>query len=409
MNIALLHYSVPPVVGGVESVLAQQARVLAAAGHAVRLVAARGDQTDPAIPLRRVPLADSRQPEVLRVKAELDAGRVPPAFADLQAQLEAALGAALAGVDALIAHNVCSLNKNLPLTAALRVLHGRPGFPRLILWHHDLAWTAPRYQPELHPGWPWDLLRTAWPGAVQVVISELRRGEWAALTGLAPEAIHVIPNGLDLAALHKLEPQTQALARQLNLWAADPLLLLPVRVTARKNIELAVRVLAELRAGAFPHARLVVTGPLGPHNPANQGYFQELRALRAGLGLEASAHFLAEHVEAWLPDAVIADFYRLADALFLPSREEGFGLPILEAGAARLPIFCADIAPLRTLAGDAAVYFHPAAPPAEVARQVVDRLRTDPIFRLARLVRTAYTWDGIYARYLAPLLLGEAR
>ena len=35
-SIALLHYSVPPVVGGVESVLAQHARLMAGAGHAVR-------------------------------------------------------------------------------------------------------------------------------------------------------------------------------------------------------------------------------------------------------------------------------------------------------------------------------------------------------------------------------------
>ena len=33
MKIALLHYSAPPIVGGVESVLAHHAREMAAAGH----------------------------------------------------------------------------------------------------------------------------------------------------------------------------------------------------------------------------------------------------------------------------------------------------------------------------------------------------------------------------------------
>ena len=70
------------------------------------------------------------------------------------------------------------------------------------------------------------------------------------------------------------------------------------------------------------------------------------------MGLEASVYYLAELVEGYLPDAVIADFYRLADALLMPSREEGFGIPVLEAGLSRLPIFCADIPPLRELAGD---------------------------------------------------------
>ena len=47
MQIALLHYSVPPVIGGVESVLAQQARLMADAGHNVRGIAGRGEKFDP--------------------------------------------------------------------------------------------------------------------------------------------------------------------------------------------------------------------------------------------------------------------------------------------------------------------------------------------------------------------------
>ena len=51
MNIAILHYSVPPVVGGVESVIAHHARLMSADGHAVRLIAARGDALEEQIPM----------------------------------------------------------------------------------------------------------------------------------------------------------------------------------------------------------------------------------------------------------------------------------------------------------------------------------------------------------------------
>jgi hypothetical protein len=51
MKIALLHYSAPPIVGGVESVLGQHARLMADAGHAVRVVAARGGLPDPRLRL----------------------------------------------------------------------------------------------------------------------------------------------------------------------------------------------------------------------------------------------------------------------------------------------------------------------------------------------------------------------
>src|SRR3989304_195058 len=43
MNIAILHYSVPPIVGGVEGVIAHHARLMAADGMSVRLISARGE------------------------------------------------------------------------------------------------------------------------------------------------------------------------------------------------------------------------------------------------------------------------------------------------------------------------------------------------------------------------------
>ncbi len=154
---------------------------------------------------------------------------------------------------------------------------------------------------------------------------------------------------------------------------------------------------------------LVVTGPLGPHNPANADYLEELRARRAQLGLERAVFFLAEHVSAYLPDPVIADFYRLADALFLPSREEGFGIPMLEAAFSRRPIFCTDIPPLRELGGPEAVYFSPDADPAQVAGLVRQRLAGDPAFRFAVRARAAFTWEQIYASQVEPLLYRGAR
>ena len=345
MRIALLHYSVPPVIGGVESVLAHHARLMVNAGHDVQVIAARGEEFAPDITFTWLPLADSRHAEVLSIKAELDAGRVPPAFADLTETLRTELARALAGTDVVIAHNVCSLNKNLALTAALHSLVTSGKSPRMVLWHHDLAWTTPRYQSELHDGWPWDLLRKDWPSVTQVVVSTMRQRELAELLRIPLERVRVVPNGLDLVSFFKLEAQTVDLVRRLDLLAAEPLLLLPVRITTRKNIELAVRVVAALRS-RFSNPNLIVTGPPGPHNPANAAYFSRLKDLRAALRLDGSVHFLTELVEGYLPDAVISDFYRLADALLMPSREEGFGIPILEAGLSRLPIFCTPCSPL---------------------------------------------------------------
>ncbi|HRQ39597.1 MAG TPA: glycosyltransferase [Chloroflexota bacterium] len=404
-TIGILHYTAPPVVGGVESVIAHHARLLAAADYPVRLLAGRGGAQDAPVEFVYLPLADSLHPLVLAAKAALDEGTVPEDFEELVEQVTAELATAVTHTHILIAHNVCSLHKNLALTAALHRVCAQPGAPRLILWHHDLAWTTPRYQAELHPGWPWDLLHQPWSdvAATHVVVSELRRRELADLLALPPETIQVIPSGLDSDEFLRLAEDTAVLLDQIPWRQASPRLLLPVRITRRKNIELALHTVAALRQ-TMPQAGLLVTGPPGPHNPTNQLYFDELRQLRADLGLENQVHFLAEITAAYVPDDVIADLYRLADALFFPSREEGFGIPMLEAGLLGLPIFCADIAPLREIAGPYATYFSPDSDPEALAIQITDHLTRSASYQLRQRVRRSYTWRGIFAEKIAPLL-----
>jgi glycosyltransferase involved in cell wall biosynthesis len=398
LHIALIHYSAPPVVGGVESVLAHHARLMTQAGYTVRILAARGEPISDQIQFIPLPLIDSRHPRVLAAKAQLDRGSVPADFEPLTAEISYALQNALANVDVLIAHNVCSLHKNLMLTAAIQRLDR----PRKILWHHDLAWTTPRYRAELHDGYPWDLLRTDW-GARHVVVSELRQRELADLMHIPIESIAVVPNGIDQATFFKLSPITLALLKQIDLAQAAPILLLPVRLTPRKNIELALRTLASLRR-SMPDAILIVTGPLGAHNPANEAYFEKLKNLRAELNLSGAAIFLAELSDTYLPDEVIADFYRLADALLLPSREEGFGIPIIEAAFSKLPVFCTDIAPLRALGQAEARYFSPDDDATHVAQLIAQRLQRDAAYHFAARVRRSFSWERIYLKHIAPLL-----
>jgi glycosyltransferase involved in cell wall biosynthesis len=402
-SIALVHYAAPPIVGGVERVIAQHALLMADAGHEVAIVVGRGAAPDPRIRLVGIPLLDPRHLTIDRLQRALDAGRVPADFGDVVATITALLDAVLMGVDIVIAHNVCSLNLNLALTAALRGFADRPGPPRLILWHHDLAWTSPARVPTLHAGAPWDLLRTPWPGAIQVVVSERRRLELAAIGGIQPETIAVVPNGLDLASMLRLERWTATLMARKRLLDVEPLLLLPSRITPRKNIELALRVVAAMRTSGR-RAGLIVTGPVDPHRASGLAYLEQLQRLRGALGLEDAAWFLSDEADGSPSDAMMDDLYRLADILFLPSRDEGFGLPILEAAANRLPIVCTDLPALRELAVDAALYIGPDDDPATIAGRVLERYDTDRVGRLAHEVRAKYAWETVYRERIAPLL-----
>ena len=108
-----------------------------------------------------------------------------------------------------------------------------------------------------------------------------------------------------------------------------------------------------------------------------------------------------------LPEVCVADFFRIADALLLPSKEEGFGIPILEAGIASMPIFCTDLDPLKALAGEWASYFSVNDEPKNIAKLIADKLDDNNSYQLRKKVRQNYTWSAVYQNQIAPLLVVE--
>jgi glycosyltransferase involved in cell wall biosynthesis len=161
--------------------------------------------------------------------------------------------------------------------------------------------------------------------------------------------------------------------------------------------------MAELRKD-HPKAVLLVTGPEGSHNPANAAYKRKLLELRDGLGLHEAAHFLTEITDEKLPESVIADFYRLADALIFPSFEEGFGIPIIEAGVNSIPVFCSDIPVMRELGGKDVSYFGTQEKPDRIAKLIANRLDSSATARLSRRAKHGFTWDSIYRLKIGPLI-----
>jgi glycosyltransferase involved in cell wall biosynthesis len=403
MKVTLVHYAAPPIVGGVETVLAKQAEQLANAGHQVEILTGRGESWEDHIKVNVIPLLDSRFPEILKIKERLDAGIIPANYETAVNEILGVLERELAASDRIIVHNIGSLHKSLPLTDALYRYACAGAAGRMVLWHHDFAWNSHRYKEELHPGLPWDLIRTAWPGVIQVVVSEARRVEMAELTGIDPGLVHVIPAGIDMQKFLSLNGGTLKIANHLGLLKAEPLLLAPVRVTKRKNLELALKITAMLRR-QMPLVQLVVTGPLGAHNPANQRYYHQLIESRNQLDLNGAVHFMVNYFEEGLTETQMAEFYRIADALLMPSIEEGFGIPVIEAGMGRLIAFCSDIPPLRALGQEWINYFSVDEPPDRIAERIFERLTVDPVYMLRAHVRRTYTWEAIYANQIAPLL-----
>lgn len=414
-RVALLHYSCPPVVGGVEEVLRQQAQVLVQHGHEVRVVAGVGGTTEQGDTLGRRGLTVRIHPLLRSGAAEgLDPRSDRRGLEEAARRLEGVLDEALDGCDVVFAHNVLSMPFNLPLTVAIRAVAARRAqgarVPAVVGWNHDSPYFYPDHDPHLSDE-PWRVLRDPDPRIRWVTISESRADEFSALYGgFRPE---VVPNGIDPHSFLKLEPTMSTLVREERLFSADLVLVQPSRLHPRKNVELSLRVLAALR-GRGLDARLLITGAHDPHDPRAAGYADRLRQEADQLGVRGAVVLLAGHVlgdgnRLESSQVAIRDLFQVADVLFLPSRSEGFGLPLLEAGLIRLPVACADIPPLREVSGDSAYRFPLESAPDEIAAGLLVHLDATPTHRLYRRVVTRHTWERVYEDCLRDLLRESER
>lgn len=398
-RIALLHYAAPPTIGGVESTIAAQARLFALHQYVVKIIAGRGESFDSHIPLEIIRDLDSKSDRVLSVNAELAQGIVSERFHALVHDLSEQLAKSLADCNVLIAHNALSLHKNLALTTALHHLHRI----KLIAWCHDFAWADPQYADDIHAGFPWDLLKQPWADVKYVVVSKARKKELEDLWTTTGD-IAVIPPGIDICEFLGVTDKTRHLVSKLELGEADPLLLLPARLTRRKKIERAIEIIAALhRQGT--NAKLVITGPPGPHNPTNRDYLTQLRELRRKLRIETAVHLLYEYTA--VDDATRRDLFLLADALLFPSEREGFGIPILEAGLTRLPVFCSNLAPFHESAGEYAHYFSDSASAESIASLIREILSRDTAYQFKQRILEKYAWNQIFERQIEPLVAGD--
>ncbi len=78
----------------------------------------------------------------------------------------------------------------------------------------------------------------------------------------------------------------------------------------------------------------------------------------------------------YLSEEEVASIFQASIAMVLPSREEGFGLPVLQSFEADCAVICSEIPALKEVAGDAALYANP-DDPKSFAKQML-RLIEDP-------------------------------
>lgn len=196
-----------------------------------------------------------------------------------------------------------------------------------------------------------------------IAVSENTRKDAVHLLGLPPERIEVIYPGV-AEAFFEVPPQSIEAARA-RYKLQRPYVLFVGAIEPRKNLGRLLEAWEGLPESARAEYDLVVAGPPG------WGDRSILDRLRAG---EAGVHYLG-----YVPEADLPPLTAGATVFVYPSLYEGFGLPVVQALAAGVPVITSAVSALPEVAGDAAVLVD-ANSVAEL-RSAIDRLLSSESLR----------------------------
>jgi len=223
-----------------------------------------------------------------------------------------------------------------------------------------------------------------------VVVSEDWRNRLKADYGVDAVVIH---NGVDADRFAPIDAETRAALRQ-HAGLADRFVFLSVGgIEPRKGSIFLVQVMMLLAQELDPAPALVVVG--GHSFQDYTQYRDEVLAALPGLGLEVGRDVI---LAGSISDAELHEWYRSADALAFPSVKEGWGLAVLEAMAADLPVVSSDIAVLREyLTPDQTAVMTQVGNPKSLAagmrRLVTDRALRETLIRGGRALVPAFSWE----------------
>ncbi|MFQ5739070.1 MAG: glycosyltransferase family 4 protein [Acidobacteriota bacterium] len=272
-----------------------------------------------------------------------------------------------------------------------------PLLPRqksVVMFHDAIA--------DRHPEWifPKRRLRFFWDSKVWLArhqasliltVSEFARDSLLSQWKLAPKRVRVIREAAS-PVFRRLDPAEVDL-EVLERWGMDastPYLIHVGGFSPHKNLPWLVDVFADLtRQTRFAKLRLLLVGDF-TGDSFHSNYQQIVGRIEV--------HRLSNRVilTGYLEDEVLVQLYNGARALVFPSREEGFGLPAVEAMACAIPVVASRAGSLPEVIGEAGLLFNPSRP-ADLKRaleSVLDHadLRADLSARALKRSRS-FSWE----------------
>jgi glycosyltransferase involved in cell wall biosynthesis len=218
------------------------------------------------------------------------------------------------------------------------------GASRRVVTVHDLAWhQLPEHYPLdqrlRHRLW----LRMAARRADRIVaVSQTTHDDLLALEPGVLGRTTVIPAGVDDDFFQEVTPEARRRVRE-RYALTDRYVLSVGAFHPRKNLPRLVEAYDRFRAGTREGTLLVIAGGAGDDRD------------RIRQRVASSPHRGDILLPGYVPRADLPALYAEADLFVLPSHQEGFGIPPLEAMACGTPVLVSDLPIFREVCGDAAV------------------------------------------------------
>ena len=166
------------------------------------------------------------------------------------------------------------------------------------------------------------------------VVKSLRKKELISL-GVSSQKIFYLPNGVDaeVFSFNLAQKEEEKIYRQVFSKNYQKerfkIILYPVRVVPRKNIEEAILLVCLLRKITGINYALVISGKIDANDPRSKEYYQDLLKLKRMVDypvIFCKGKFPFERTE---NKYGIGDLYQISSAIIMTSIEEGFGYPYL--------------------------------------------------------------------------------
>lgn len=168
-----------------------------------------------------------------------------------------------------------------------------------------------------------------------ITISEFSKQEMVNTYHMDPKRIQVI--------WHALPDEKTGISQTKDHTSNEPTILYVGRIEVKKNLQVVVEALALIPVQQRPRLIFIGKDGLGAEQIKQQAKELQLNSYVTFTG--------------YLPESAVQQWRKKATAMILPSRYEGFGLPLLEAWRAGVPMIASRIPALTEVGGDAVEFF----------------------------------------------------